>query len=320
MPLVVKPVDIFAGVKVKYNFDAGSIHISQPHILERAAERFFGSAQAIQHASAPAIFNPKIPYGSNFELATDAEKPKMKEKPYLALLATLMYAVFYTFPSAAIQTAHLCKYMHNPSPICWDALVHLCRYMYHHRHLGITYRRNFPLPTIISTPQWPEDADVALRSLGLHVYSDATWKVQRTYAGFYIFLCGAAVDYGSVCIKVICHSSAEAEISAACIAGKRVMFINSLLRELEHDIVAPAPFFIDNSATEQLTRKNAATKKTEHFLRWQHYMRYLVNHKHAKVYFVRDEEQLADAATKMINLTKFAKSVRMITGTATHAE
>ena len=141
--------------------------------------------------------------------------------------------------------------------------------------------------------------------------------MQKTYAGFYIFLCGAVVDYGSVLIRVICHSSAEAEISAACIAGKRVMFISNLLRELEHDIVAPIPFFIDNSATEQLTRKNAATKKTEHFLRWQHYMRYLVNHSHTKVFFVRDENQLADAATKMVNLTKFAKSVRVITGNTT---
>ena len=150
LPLVVSPLGVYAGVRIVYNRDAGTVHLSQPQILERAAERFFGSGNAIVHASAPAHFDPKNPFGSNFQLATDAEKPGMKEKPYLALLATIMYVVFYTFPSAAIHTAHLCRYMHSPSPVCWDALVHLFRYMFHHRHLGITYRKNFPVPSFTS--------------------------------------------------------------------------------------------------------------------------------------------------------------------------
>jgi hypothetical protein len=141
-----------------------------------------------------------------------------------------------------------------------------------------------------------------------------------TYAGFYIMMCGAAVDWSSILIKVICHSSAEAEISAACKAGKRMMFLVQLLRELEHDIVCPIPFFIDNSATSELTRKMGATKRTEHFLRWQHYMRQLVNHDYAKVFLVKDADQRADIATKMINLTKFAKMVREITGSSIGAE
>ena len=46
-------------------------------------------------------------------------------------------------------------------------------------------------------------------------------------------------------------------------------------------------------------------------------MRYLVNHEYAKVHFVRDAEQRADIATKMINLTKYAKMVKEITGYGT---
>ena len=320
LPLKVSDLGLYAGVMIKYNRDAGVIHLSQPHILERAAERFFGSGKAIVHAAAPAIYDPKIPFGSNFALATDAEKPGMKEKPFLSLLATIMYTVFYTFPSAAIHTAHLCRYMHSPNPVCWDALVYLFRYMYHHRHLGVTYRKNFPIPSFPSTPVWPEDPQIFLKNLGFHVWSDATWKVNMTYAGFYIMMCGAAVDWSSILIKVVCHSSAEAEISAACKAGKRMMFLVQLLRELEHDIVCPIPFFIDNSATSELTRKMGATKRTEHFLRWQHYMRQLVNHDYAKVFLVKDADQRADIATKMINLTKFAKMVREITGTSIGAE
>ena len=57
-----------------------------------------------------------------------------------------------------------------------------------------------------------------------------------------------------------------------------------------------------------------ATKRTEHFLRWQHYMRQLVNYNYAKVFLVRDQDQRADIATKVVNLTKFAVMVREITG------
>ena len=49
-------------------------------------------------------------------------------------------------------------------------------------------------------------------------------------------------------------------------------------------------------------------------------MRQLVNHDDAKVFLVKDADQRADIATKMINLTKFAKMVREITGTSIGAE
>ena len=98
------------------------------------------------------------------------------------------------------------------------------------------------------------------------------------------------------------------------------MFLVKLMRELGLDIVSPTPFFIDNSAAQDLTKKMSATKRTEHFLRWQNYMRWLVNYNHAKVFLVRDADQRADIATKMINLTKFAKMVREITGRSTGAE
>ena len=111
--------------------------------------------------------------------------------------------------------------------------------MYHHRHVGVTYRKNFPVPSIPCTPAWPDDPDIFLKNLGLHVWSDATWKVESTYAGFFIVMCGAAVDWAAVLIKVICHSSAEAEISAACKAGKRLMFVVQFMRELGHDLVSP---------------------------------------------------------------------------------
>ena len=85
--------------------------------------------------------------------------------------------------------------------------------MYHHRHEGLTIRRSFSLPKVPSAqPAFPVDDNAFVRNMGLHVMPDASWKVLRTYAGFAIFVMGVhAVDYQSQLIRVVCHSTAEAE-------------------------------------------------------------------------------------------------------------
>jgi hypothetical protein len=105
--------------------------------------------------------------------------------------------------------------------------------MYHHRHEGLTIRRSFSLPKVPSAqPAFPVDDNSFVRNLGLHVMPDASWKVLRTYAGFAIFVMGVAVDYQSQLIRVVCHSTAEAETAAACFAAKRAMYVLQLLRFL----------------------------------------------------------------------------------------
>ena len=130
--------------------------------------------------------------------------------------------------------------------------------MYHHRHEGLTIRRSFSLPKVPSAqPAFPVDDNAFVRNMGLHVMPDASWKVLRTYAGFAIFVMGVAVDYQSQLIRVVCHSTAEAETAAACFAAKRAMYVLQLLRFLGHDIVCPIGYLIDCSAVEDLSKRSA---------------------------------------------------------------
>jgi len=115
--------------------------------------------------------------------------------------------------------------MSDPAPGNWDELVALFSYMYHHRHDSIVYRRHFTIPRFPSAqPAFPADDNQFIRNLGFMVMPDASWKVVRSYAGHAVFLLGAVVDYQSQLIRVICHSTAEAETAAACFAAKRAMY------------------------------------------------------------------------------------------------
>ena len=238
----------------------------------------------------------------------------MRDKPLLSLLMTLLYVALYTAPHCLHAIVRQGRYMSNPAPYNWKELCNLFSYMYHHRHEGLTIRRSYSLPKVPSAqPPFPADDNTFVRNMGFHVMPDASWKVLRTYAGFAIMLMGIATDYQSQLIRVICHSTAEAETAAACFAAKRAMYVLQLLRFLGHDIACPIGYLIDCSAVEELSKKHGATKRTEHFLRWFHHFRWIVLHRYGVVHSISDPEMLADILTKCVGPAKFhlcAKGLR----------
>ena len=316
-PLELVKDTIFAGVRITYDPDEGVMLLSQAHILERAADKFFGGKDLIDHRSLPYTYDSKSRVSSLDKLRlaeSDEEIAAMKGKPLLSLLMTLLYVALYTAPHCLHAIVRQGRFMSNPAPYNWKELCNLFAYMYHHRHEGLTIRRSFSLPKVPSAqPSFPVDDNAFVRNLGLHVMPDASWKVLRTYAGFAVFVMGVAVDYQSQLIRVICHSTAEAETAAACFAAKRAMYVLQLLRFLGHDIACPIGYLIDCSAVEDLSKKRGATKRTEHFLRWFHHFRWIVLHRYGVVHSVSDPEMLADILTKCVNPAKFhlcAKGLR----------
>lgn len=308
---------IFAGVRIKYDYDEGVMHLSQAHILDRAADKFFGGKELIAHRSLPYTYDSKTRVCSldTLRLAeTDDEIAAMKDKPHLSLLMTLLYVAIYTAPNCLHPIVRQGRYMSNPAPCNWTELCNLFGYMFHNKNQGLTIRRYFPIPKVPSAqPAFPVDDNQFVRNMGFHVMPDASWKVLRTYAGHAIFVMGIAVDYQSQLIRVICHSTAEAEIAAACFAAKRAMYVLQLLRFLGHDICCPIAFLIDCSAVEDLSKKLGATKRTEHFLRWFHHFRWFVLQRYGVVHSISDPEMLADILTKGVNAAKYhlcAKGLR----------
>ena len=308
---------VFAGVRITYDPDEGVMLLSQAHILERAADKFFGGPELIAHRSLPYTYDGKSRTSSldNLRLAESAEEiAAMVGKPLLSLLMTLLYVALYTAPHCLHAIVRQGRYMSNPAPYNWKELCNLFSYMYHHRHEGLTIRRSYSLPKVPSAqPPFPADDNTFVRNMGFHVMPDASWKVLRTYAGFAIMLMGIATDYQSQLIRVICHSTAEAETAAACFAAKRAMYVLQLLRFLGHDIACPIGYLIDCSAVEELSKKHGATKRTEHFLRWFHHFRWIVLHRYGVVHSISDPEMLADILTKCVGPAKFhlcAKGLR----------
>ena len=76
------------------------------------------------------------------------------------------------------------------------------------------------------------------------------------------------IDWAAKLVRVICHSSAEAEIAAGCMLGKRMVYCTRFICEFKVKLHGPAIMLIDNTAADDLTKKFGVTPKTAHFLRW----------------------------------------------------
>ena len=127
-----------------------------------------------------------------------------------------------------------------------------------------------------------------------------------------MFLCNGPIDWASKLIRVICHSTAESEIAAGCMLGKRMVFVVQFASEFKIDLKLPGLLLIDNTATDDLCNKFGVTPKTAHFLRWQHYLRWLVTHRWAEIVFVPTKEQLADIMTKVVDFSTFVAACNIL--------
>ena len=65
------------------------------------------------------------------------------------------------------------------------------------------------------------------------------------------------------------------------------------------------PHIVDNSAVPHLTINLGVSSKTEHFARWQHYMRYLVTMGYTVVHLVKTCDMHANTLTKVEHKSAF---------------
>ena len=102
--------------------------LSQAHILERAADKFFGGKDLIDHRSLPYTYDSKSRVSSLDKLRlaeSDEEIAAMQGKPHLSLLMTLLYVALYTAPHCLHAIVRQGRFMSNPAPYNWKELCNL---------------------------------------------------------------------------------------------------------------------------------------------------------------------------------------------------
>tara|TARA_B110000037_G_C17124042_1_gene507194 strand:+ start:176 stop:5869 length:5694 start_codon:yes stop_codon:yes gene_type:complete len=302
----------FAGLSIDHKPGHSMTIHQRPHI-ELAYQKFVTDKAAAAKSSAvnfPAVSDRNSPlhYSKLTLAANETERASMRGMPYLPALATMMYVVHFTLAHLTYHTSFLGQFMHDPAPLGMKAVIDLIIYAYHHREVDvIVYGGELTIPRAVPQRRRRDFID----GFGFHGWSDASWLL-RSPAGFFIFFYNAPVDWASKLIRVICHSTAESEIGAGCMAGKRMVFLVQYASEFKINLKGPSILFIDNTATDDLCGKFGVTPRTAHFLRWQHYLRWLVTHRWVELVFVPTKEQLADILTKVVDYSTFVAACKIL--------
>ncbi len=129
----------------------------------------------------------------------------MADKPYRALVGSLLFAAVCTRTDISQAVAALCRFQQNPGPEHWKAGKRALRYTVGSASLGLTFGGGNNVFELVG---WC-DADFA-----------GDPDTRRSTTGYVFYLCGGVISYKSMLQKAVTLSTCEAEYDAAAQAAR----------------------------------------------------------------------------------------------------
>jgi hypothetical protein len=164
---------------------------------------------------------------------------------YRSSIGQLVYAMVCCRPDLSFAIVKLSQHNMCPGKVHFDGVQHTLKYLYQSQSEGLYYWRttpqteleSTPLPTTLSTEKdllWAQRQ--TLNALNPYGMSNADWascpRTQRSFTGSLIKLTSAAVAYKTQLQNTIATSSTESEFMAAYELGKMLLYIRSILWDL----------------------------------------------------------------------------------------
>lgn len=304
----VGPLNWFLGMGITQTAEY-TVKIDQSQYLDKLVERFIptNKGSVIKHA----MPCNTLTFSQLSTAQTEAERDKAARLPYLQLIGSLLYLTM-TRPDICYYMSILCSFMHDPSPACYYAAIDLLLYIVHSSDTHITFTGSTAVPRGVDAGCHGS----IVASGGLLAYSDSSWRRPDRLGfnsfGYVIYLFGAPVSFASKRLKVIAHSSAEAEYAACSYACREVVFVRNVLGDLGFQISGPTVVAVDNQAAIKIAENMGVTSRTKHFGDAIHYLRHLVDHRVVSLTFVRTDAQHADGFTKPLGKTPFRVWCKML--------
>jgi hypothetical protein len=193
---------------------------------------------------------------------------------YRQVIGEVIYPMMKCRPDIAFHATKLSQYMENPAEEHYTALRQLCNYLAHTIDDGIYYWRTNPrldLPQAPHPTPYHDNYTMEINPAdhdNLVGYVDADWasdtKHRRSVTGIALMYAGGIIGYRSKYQDTIAHSSTEAEFTAACDAGKLILFFRSLLDDLGKPQTNATILYEDNHGALLMANAQQPTRRTRH--------------------------------------------------------
>jgi len=200
---------------------------------------------------------------------------------YRSVVGALQYLTL-TRPDISFAVNKVCQFLHAPTTDHWTAVKRILRYIKHTLHMGLKITKS--MSTLVSG------------------FSDADWAGciddRRSTSGFAIYLGRNLVSWSARKQPTVARSSTEAEYKAMANATAEIIWIQSLLQELDIRSPPAAVLWCDNLGATYLSANPIFHARTKHIEIDYHFVRERVADKKLHIRFISTGDQIADGLTK----------------------
>jgi hypothetical protein len=248
-------LDQYLGLEVRRDI-AGVIHLSQTTYIDTVLQRYkFDKCPDAWSPEATGTKAKLVPLAAPL---SQAEADFMRSCPYSEAVGALHAIARATRPDIAHSVSQVARFVSNPSPTHWSALVRVWRYLKRTKHAELSMASTDPSKKVNS---W----DLGGTLLGV---SDSDWagcsETRRSHTGWLVRAAGASVAWLSKRQDNITQSSTEAELVAVNALANELAWWRLSAQDFGHEIAGPLGIGCDNSSTVALTKHSGSFSSTKH--------------------------------------------------------
>ncbi len=200
----------------------------------------------------------------------------------MAAVGSLMYAVLGTRPDLAYPVGLLGRFASDPSEIHWEGVLSVFKYLKHTSDLGIIYSGgNEQLDGYSDTDFATSDVDR-----------------RRVTSGCVFRLWGGAISWQTKKQPSVSLATGDAECVALPQASRELMWLRSIMSELDFAPDKPITLYGDNQASISVAKIPVGhTRSKQIDIRFQ-YLRELVERDIITIEYIATTSMLADGLTE----------------------
>jgi deoxyuridine 5'-triphosphate nucleotidohydrolase len=198
---------------------------------------------------------------------------------YRQAIGELIYAMVTCRADISHATIKLSQYSTRPTRIHFEAIKDIMRYLLHTIDDGIYYWRKEPRndlpyenpPTMKNDNNYNEteiherqqnDHNTLFGAVDSDFAGDTTHR--RSVSGIVLRLAGGTIFYKTKYQETVAQSSTEAEFMAASEAGKYILYIRTILKEIGLPQQMATVLYEDNQGALLMANAQQPTKRTRH--------------------------------------------------------